>query len=252
MTVTRSADIVPVVRPSIFAGGPAVVAAVSTRNGGVSPHPLGMNLSFRVGDCEKNVQRNREIFFGSLGIRTTDLAIPGQVHSTKVLRVDAPGSYPECDALITAARGVFLCVSVADCVPILLCDPAIPAIAAVHAGWRGTAGRIAEGAIHAMEREFTADPRRLRAYLGPAASSCCYVVGEDVASRFAEQFVRRDEAAAIVDLKRANLQQLLDQGVPACQAEISPFCTISDSGQFHSFRRDGAKSGRMIAVIGLV
>jgi purine-nucleoside/S-methyl-5'-thioadenosine phosphorylase / adenosine deaminase len=106
--------------------------------------------------------------------------------------------------------------------------------------------------VRAMEREFGVDPTRVRAYLGPAASACCYVVGEEVASQFAEAFVRREAAGVIVDLKRANLQQLLDLGVPPGQIEVSPFCTISDSGRFHSFRRDGGRSGRMNAVIGLV
>jgi len=211
-----------------------------------------MNLSFRVGDREDNVRRNRELYFGSLGIRTTDLAIPGQIHGTTVFRVEGPGSYPECDGLITRARCVFLTVSVADCVPILLYDPVIPAIAAVHAGWRGTVGRIVDAAVRAMERSYSVDPCRLRAYLGPAASSCCYVVGEDVASRFESRFTRRDGARVRVDLKGANLQQLLDRGVPAGQIEMSPFCTVCESLQFHSYRRDGERSGRMIAVIGLV
>jgi hypothetical protein len=252
MTIPAAAGRVPVLRPSVFANWPGVVAAVSTRIGGVSPSPLGMNLSFRVGDRDENVRQNRELFFGSLGVRTADLAIPGQVHGTTVLRVDAPGSYPESDALSTAASGVFLCVSVADCVPILLCDPAIPAIAAVHAGWRGTVGRIVAGAVRAMEREYAADPCRLRAYLGPAASSCCYVVGKDVASRFEDRFTRRDGAGIHVDLKEANYQQLLDAGVPAGQVETSLSCTICEPRQFHSFRRDGEQSGRMIAVIGMV
>jgi YfiH family protein len=250
--MSGTAAVPPVVRPSIFGGERAVVAAFSTRNGGVSPPPLGMNFSYRVGDRPENVKRNREIFFGSLGIRTNDLAIPGQVHGTTVLRADNPGSYAECDGLITATRGVFLCVSVADCVPILLFDPGVPALAAVHAGWRGTVGRIAEVAVRAMEREFGVKPGRLLAYLGPAAGSCCYVVGEEVSSRFEPRFVRRVEEGATLDLKGANREQLLEVGVPTGQMETSPFCTISESAQFHSFRREGDRSGRMIAVIGLI
>lgn len=240
-----------VIRPSVFPG-PAVLAAVSTRNGGVSPAPLGMNLSFRVGDREENVRRNQEIFFGPLGIRVDELAVPGQVHGTTVIRVGAPGSYAECDALITSASRVFLCVSVADCVPILLCDPDVPAVAAVHAGWRGTGGRILESSIRKMKRELGAEPGRLWAYLGPAASWCCYAVGEDVAVQFDPRYVRRDGGRAFLDLKQANAGQLLGLGVPPEQIEVSPFCTISDLDRFHSFRRDGLRSGRMNAVIGLI
>ncbi len=252
MTILFPPEDVPVIRPSVFPGKPAVLAAVSTRNGGVSPSPLGMNLSFHVGDREENVRRNREIFFGSLGIRTADLAIPGQVHGTTVLRVSTPGSYPGCDGLITDVPRVCLCVTVADCVPILLCDPVVPAVAAVHAGWRGTAGRILEGAVRKLESDLGVEPRRIRAYLGPAASPCCYTVGEDVAMQFERRFVRRAGAGFIVDLKRANYQQLLDVGVSVRQIEVSRACTISDSARFHSHRRDGKLSGRMIAVIGLI
>ncbi len=251
MTFPQAHEGVPAVRPAVFRGL-AVLAAVSTRNGGVSPAPLGMNLSFQVDDRKENVRRNREIFFGSLGIGIDELAVPGQIHGRAVTRVDAPGSFPECDALITGASRVFLCISVADCVPILLCDPAVPAVAAVHAGWRGTVGRILEAAVGKMVRELHAEPGRLRAYLGPAASSCCYVVGEDVAAQFEPRFVRRDGGRFFVDLKQSNAGQLIGLGVPPDRIEVSPFCTISDSDRFHSFRRDGHRSGRMFAVIGLI
>lgn len=251
MTVPRAEEGLSVIHPSVFPHT-AVLAAVSTRNGGVSPAPLGMNLSLHVGDREENVRRNREIFFGSLGVGVHELAIPGQVHGTTVIRVSTPGSYAECDALSTGASRVFLCVSVADCVPILLCDPAVPAVAAVHAGWRGTVGRILESAVRNMERELGAEPMRLRAYLGPAASWCCYEAGEEVVGRFDPRFVRREGGRAFVDLKQANAGQLLGIGVPPEQIEVSPYCTISDMTRFHSFRRDGGRSGRMIAVIGLI
>lgn len=240
-----------VLRPAIFGEDGLIVAAVSTRQGGVSPEPLGMNLSFRVGDAEENVRRNREIFFGSLGILPSELALPGQVHGAIVHRIDSPGNFLDCDALLTNAPRVFLCITVADCVPILLYDPTSKAIAAVHAGWRGTASGILARALERMSVEFSASPSRILAYLGPAASACCYVVGDEVASRFDPRFVSRTDAGPLVDLKGTNLQELLDAGVPQRQIEISPSCTISESALFHSFRRDGDRSGRMMAVIGL-
>ena len=247
-----SSAVPPVVRPSIFDGEVGVVAAVSTRNGGVSPQPLGMNLSYQVGDHPENVRRNREVFFGSLGIRTDDLAIPGQVHGTTVRPVDAPGSYPECDGLITAARGVFLCVSIADCVPILLFDPLSGALGAIHAGWRGAAERIAEKAVTAMAGELGARPDDLLAYLGPAAGSCCYYVGRDVGSQFDPRFVEKRDRGEAVDLKGASAEQLRSAGVRPDHIEVSPHCTVDEPHIFHSYRRDGAKSGRMMAVIGKI
>ena len=242
----------PVLRPVLFSTIANVLAAISTRNGGVSPAPLGMNTSFHVGDSEENVVRNRDLFCRSLGITRHEIAVPGQVHSAVVCRVDRPGEVPECDALVTSTPRVFLSVSVADCVPILLCDPNVRTVAAVHAGWRGTAAGILTRAIKRMCSDFAATPEGIIAYLGPAASSCCYYVGEEVASRFDRRFVLRGEKGTVVDLKAANVQQLLDCGIPESQIEISPSCTISESGLFHSFRRDGVRSGRMMAVIGII
>ncbi|HTY58839.1 MAG TPA: peptidoglycan editing factor PgeF [Bacteroidota bacterium] len=237
-----------VIRPAVFPEG--VIAGFSTRNGGVSPAPLGMNLSFRVGDDPGNVRRNREIFFGALGISTGSLAIPGQVHGTAVLNVDRPGEYPGTDALITGTPGLFLCVSVADCVPILLFDPLRNAVAAVHAGWRGSAAGIVTAAVQAMETEFGTIPASIIASIGPSASQCCYKVGEEVASQFPPACVRMVEGVPYVDLKGANRGQLLAAGLRAENIELSPYCTISEPALLHSFRRDGQKSGRMMGVIG--
>jgi YfiH family protein len=173
------------------------------------------------------------------------------VHGAIVHRIDSPGNFPDCDALLTNAPRVFLSITVADCVPILLYDPTAKAIAAVHAGWRGTASGILTRALERMSVEFSVSPPRILAYLGPAASACCYVVGDDVASRFDPRFVSRTDGGPVVDLKGANVEELLDAGVPSHQIEISPSCTISESAQFHSFRRDRDRSGRMMAVIGL-
>ena len=237
-----------VIRPGVFP--PGIAAAFSTRNGGVSPPPLGMNLSFMVGDDPANVRRNRGIFFDALGIPPAQVAIPGQVHGTTVRRVSSPGEYPETDALISSERGLFLCVSVADCVPILLFDPLHNAVGAVHAGWRGTASAIVVAAVEAMHAEFGTLAAGLIASIGPSASGCCYRVGEDVASRFPPPFVREEEGESYVDLKGVNRSQLLDAGLRPGNVELSPYCTISDSSLFHSYRRDGAKSGRMMGVIG--
>ena len=241
----------PLLRPAIFAESEGIVAAMSTRQGGISPEPMGLNLSFRVGDDEGNVRRNRELFFGSLGILPSELAIPDQVHGALVRRVDGPGTVPDCDALITATPRVFLCLTIADCVPVLLYDRSAGAIAAVHAGWRGTTAGILGRALKLLFDEFGCSPSRVLAYLGPAASACCYTVGDDVASRFDRRFVIATHSGPVVDLKQANLQQLIDAGVPARNIEVSSSCTISESALFHSFRRERDRSGRMMAVIGL-
>jgi polyphenol oxidase len=240
------------IRPTIFQAVPGVLAAVSTRNGGVSPGPLGMNLSFSVGDEEANVLRNRELFFGGLGIGLQELAIPRQVHGSFLLRVLAPGTFAGTDGLVTDVPRIFLCVTVADCVPVLLCDPRAPAVGVVHAGWRGTASGIVAAAVGRMKEEFGTDPATLLAFVGPAAGACCYEVGPEVAARFDAQFLFQRGDRALVDLKSANRTQLLDAGLRPGHIEVDLSCTIEESARFHSYRRDGDHSGRMMGVIGIL
>jgi YfiH family protein len=235
--------------PSVF--GAAVVAALSTRQGGVSSPPLGMNLSFHVGDDANAVRRNREMFFGAVGIGLEELAIPRQVHSARVVSITRPGIDAECDGFVTGAARVFLCVSFADCVPMLLHDPVRSVVAAVHAGWRGTVAGIAREALRVMQEEHRCEPATIRVYIGPAAATCCYRVGSEVASRFPPQFVREAEGSTYVDLKSANRHQLIDSGVSPAFIETSPLCTITEAHLLHSHRRDGTSAGRMMAVIGI-
>ncbi|MEW6510093.1 MAG: peptidoglycan editing factor PgeF [Bacteroidota bacterium] len=224
---------------------------MSTRTGGVSPPPLGMNLSFSVGDLQENVRRNRAIFFGGIGVPLDRLALQRQVHGAKVQVVRSPGEFPETDALVTAEPRVFLCVSIADCVPILLLDPVRRVVGAVHAGWRGTAAGIVGEAVRTMSREFNCDPRSLLAYIGPAADRCCYAVGQEVASSFPGESLSHRDGRIYLDLKMSNRGQLLSEGMLPHRISVSPYCTISDATLFHSHRREGTKSGRMMAVIGL-
>jgi polyphenol oxidase len=240
-----------IIHTAIFRAWPDVTAAMSTRLGGAGDSPYGMNLSLNVGDDPIRVERNRETFFGSMGVNLYEVAIPQQVHSATVQVVHRPGMYPSCDALMTQAPRVFVCVTVADCLPILMFDPQQQAVAAVHAGWRGTAARIAEIAIVAMREHFGTDPRDLLVFIGPGAGSCCYVIGEEVASQVDARFVHRRDSTFVADLKAANCAQLESLGVPRSQIEIHPACTISEPEVFHSYRRDRERSGRMMAVVGL-
>jgi YfiH family protein len=241
------------IRPAIFAPFDRLRCGMSTRLGGVSPEPLGMNLSYRVGDEPARVARNREIFFGALGVPVNALAVPGQVHGAVVRHATAPGEYPECDAIVTSIPGVFCCVSVADCLPVLLFDPRRSVVAAVHAGWRGTAAGIAAEAVRAMRSAHGSAPGDVLAFIGPGASACCYAVGEEVAARFRAEHLRRPAGGEVyADLKAANAAQLADEGVRADRIEIHPSCTISEPTLLHSYRRDGARSGRMMGVIGIL
>lgn len=238
--------------PQSFNGRASVRCALSTRRGGVSAAPLGMNLSFRVGDKEENVKENRKRFFGSFGVSLDRLAIPRQCHSAAIQRADAPGAYDKTDGLVTDRPDVWLVVSVADCTPVFVVDRRKEAVGVFHAGWRGSAARIVEGGIQMMAREFGSVPSDMQAFIGPSAGACCYEVGDDVARRFTDGVVEKRNGSLYVDLKKENFRQLVESGVPEKQIEVSTHCTIHEDSLFHSYRRDRERSGRMMGFVGLV
>jgi len=242
-----------IIKPEIFVQYPEISCGISTRKGGVSPEPFGMNLSYTVGDEASYVTSNRERFFGSLEAPLDRLATQYQIHSDTVRRVDAPGRYDACDGLITNIPEVFLAVTIADCLPILLYDPATRSVGAVHSGWRGSKSKIVVHAIEAMANEFGTKPEDIIVFLGPSAGVCCYEVGEEVAEQFNPQFVKRQQGRKPhLDLHSYNTSIIIDTGVQKMNIEISEYCTICTPELFHSYRREGQRSGRMMGVIGIL
>jgi len=168
-----------------------------------------------------------------------------QIHSGIVLVGEQIGCAGEGDALVTAGDGVSVSVRTADCYPILLADNRNRAVAAVHAGWRGTAARIVDRTIERMHAQFGTEGRDLWVAIGPGIGSCCYEVGVEVARQFGL------EAAGRIDLAEMNHRQLVQAGVTESHIEILGGCTKCDARRFHSFRRDQERAGRMISFIGL-
>lgn len=164
-----------------------------------------------------------------------------QVHSDIVVRVDEAGCATEGDALLSSTPGVVVGVKTADCLPILLVDERQHTVAAVHAGWRGTASQIALKTIQAMN----AHPEDLHAAIGPGIGGCCYEVGPEVAARFGI------EGRARIDLADINRRQLLSAGIAAERIYVAGHCTFCHADQFHSFRRDREAAGRMFSFIGV-
>lgn len=244
---------VPVIVPAWPGGDTGLRAAVSTRAGGVSRPPLGMNTSFKVGDDDAAVRTNRDRFLTAAGIPVGALATAGQVHGSTITVVDAPGHYPDCDGLVTARAGLYLGVSVADCVPVLLVDRNRRVAAAVHSGWRGSREGIAGRCVALMVERFSTDPADIEAYIGPSAGGCCYEVGAEVADHFPAEALERDGSGKYrLDLRTYNRNLLAQCGVPPPRILVSGRCTIHQEETFHSHRRDRERSGRMLAVIGLV
>jgi hypothetical protein len=187
------------------------------------------------------------------------------------------------DALLTSQPGLLLAVQTADCVPILLADPARRAVAAVHAGWRGTLARVVAKTVGRMRLEFGTRPADIVAAIGPAIGRCCYEVGPEVAQAFLAQFPAAAEwfdgpfdrlavgeetpflpwlsmvppghqaapERVRLDLRGANCWQLIDSGVRPRNIAVSTLCTACRADLFFSYRREGPQTGRHMAVIGI-
>jgi YfiH family protein len=186
-----------------------------------------------------------------------------QVHGAAVRVVaNAAGAdepRPEGDALVTATPGVALAVVTADCVPILLADPATGAVAAVHAGWRGTAADVAGAAIGALVREFGVDPIRLVAAIGPSIGACCYEVGDELLAAFTAAghadeatrrwFARDDQGRLRLDLWTANHDLLVRAGLRGDHVHVAGLCTKTHLDWFESYRAEGPGAGRLAGII---
>ncbi len=239
---------------SSFQQFPELIAAESTRNGGVSQAPYAsLNLGLSTDDEEKAVWENRNRFFHALGIVPGQIASAYQVHGYDVKQVESPGRWEGFDALITNRKGIYLTVTVADCTPILIYDPVKQSVAAIHAGWRGTALRIVHHTLSRMNEAFGANPADCWAYIGTCIDECSYEVDADVADHFQSPYKRWDEERGkfFIDLKKANQAQLLAQGLHPDHVEISPYSTVLNNDQFFSYRKEQGQTGRMLNLIGL-
>jgi YfiH family protein len=175
-----------------------------------------------------------------------NLATLKQIHSSEcVAAAGRAGVLGEGDALLEDAPGAVVAVKTADCIPILLVDERRRAVAAVHAGWRGTAARIAPRAVEAMYARFGSAPADLHAAIGPGIGECCYEVGPEVAAEFGKP------GRAHLDLTAINQRQLLAAGVTAGRIYASNLCTRCGADDFHSFRRDRERAGRMFSYAGV-
>jgi YfiH family protein len=241
---------------------------VTTRQGGVSSGPHGryatLNLSYRVGDAEASVTENRRRVAAALRASLGDFVFAEQVHGTHAEIVTAgdrgrgaagpDGALPATDALVTRDPAPVLAVLAADCVPIVLYDPAAGVLGAVHAGWRGAIAGTARAAVAAMA-SLGATPRNLIAALGPAAAPDHYQVGEDVRAAAGQAFGPRARSLLrpdgpgkwLFDLWEANRLVLADAGVPARQIHVSGVPTGPQPGRFFSHRAE-APCGRFAAV----
>jgi hypothetical protein len=261
---------------------PWLVHGFSTRPGGVSllDGRQVLNLGPMEWDTRENVAENCLLLQAALGAEDFTLAPLKQIHSD-VIHVfsTSPGHSCKGDASVTNRPRLLLAVQTADCVPILLVDPKKRAVAAIHAGWKGTLARIAEKAVGRLRLEFGSKPSDLLAALGPSIGPCCYEVGADFVTKFNAQFADAsgffdeprtgDEPNPLqwlsmmppghqppprnvhLDLPKANRPQLLAAGLRPQNIFPSGLCTACRTDLFFSHRREGALTGRLLSVIGI-
>lgn len=201
---------------------------------------------------------------GALGVAVDRLWRMRQVHGIDVTVADCapagPDAWPEGDLLVTERDDAALAIRTADCVPILLVDPHRRVVAAVHAGWRGTALGAAVHVVSLLEERYDVAAEHLVAAIGPSIGPDRYEVGPDVPQGFARRFdaslvdrwcPRVGEQRFKLDLWQANQDQLMMAGVPSSQVHVARLCTATHADVFHSYRVDGARAGRMVAGIRL-
>ena len=274
---------------------PWFVHGFSTRVGGVSRvyGKSDLNLGFTKDDSRSAIERNRALFLKELGAVTRGrkgsqnkfwpVVTVRQIHSDIIRHIEAvPDEAPPGDGMITATSGLVLAIQTADCLPVIVVDTKRRAVGVFHAGWRGTVKRIVEKGVGEMIRCFRSRPRDLKAAIGPGIQGCCYVVGEEVRTKFQSQFGYADRLfrevkesdpvrekypllfltarapghgelppKIFLDLVDANRQQLIAAGVPEKNVETSPLCTNCHPELLFSYRAEKGKTGRMMGVAGI-
>ena len=245
-----------------------ICAFSTTRQGGVSTGAYAsMNCTPYTGDDPQCVIRNQEILLNSLPQRPGELIIPYQTHGTAVLAIDESylSTTPDerharlqgIDALITDRPGVCLCISTADCIPVLLYDRTHRAIAAIHAGWRGTVAHIVFRTLEQMHTLYGTEADDLLAAIGPGISRDAFEVGDEVFDAFYQAGFPMQDIAYYnpltgkhqIDLPLANILALRSFGLLDSQIESCGLCTYTRHEELFSARRLGIKSGRMLTGI---
>jgi polyphenol oxidase len=280
-----------VVRVPDWSGQEWLIHGFSTRTGGKTtvyrPGKTDLNLGFTASDDHDNVTANRALFVSAAtgGKEILGMVTLRQIHSSLIRRVAADdiNTSLKGDGLMTDQPGVLLGIQTADCIPVLVADRKKRAVAAFHAGWRGTLARIVENGVGRMRLEFGSKPENLIASIGPGIGQCCYSVGDEVQEQFESQFPYAPELfhevydsdpvkekypmlfltarapghselgpAMHLDLVEANRRQLLAAGLRKGSIFVTGPCTGCNTDRFFSHRMEQGFTGRMMSVIGIL
>ncbi|MBN2220579.1 MAG: peptidoglycan editing factor PgeF [Vallitaleaceae bacterium] len=244
--------------------------AYSTREGGVSEGCFSsLNLGFFRGDEEERVLENYRRFAQTLGLELDQLVLSNQVHGAEIYHIkkhDAGKGFTKrndiigVDGFITKELGLGLVTLYADCVPLFFYDPKQKVIGLAHAGWKGSALKIAKKMIDEMVSYYGCNPKDVLVGIGPSIGPCCYEVSEDVKKEFdflAGSVIMTKIVSKIangkykLNLWQINKEILLQAGVLEKHIEISALCTKCDSNRFFSHREMGVNRGSQAAIIAL-
>ena len=240
-----------------------VAHAFCTRRGGVSSGRFAaLNMSGREGEEDANVSANWDIAAAAFGLTRRHFFRIHQVHGDKILVIDSADFLIhtcrslEYDAVVTNRPGLALCILTADCVPVLVADPARRIVAAVHAGWRGTALNISGQVVTLLRERFGSSTRDIRAAVGPAIGPCCYEVDDAVRAAMDRHpgrdaiFTKQKEPGKWrLDLALANRLQIEAAGVTGGNIQVANLCTSCRRDLFYSHRGEGGKTGRLLNFI---
>jgi len=247
----------------VFSGSSCSAQGFTTRHEGVSRPPYNsLNLGTTTLDQPHNVEGNRNLLARAFGIPQESLLTVRQTHGSDILVINEPNedlshfAAIESDAVITDQPGLMLAVTVADCVPILLFDPVKKVIAAVHAGWKGSAAALAAKTVAGMASVFGCDPAAVQAAIGPCIKKCCYEIDLPVKNAFNQsglpwESVAEQEAEGKwrLDMAAANRELLLKAGLREESIQVSELCVSCHRELFFSYRRDNGETGRQMGFI---
>jgi YfiH family protein len=227
--------------------------ANTTRLGGVSKKPFdSFNLGLHVIDNKIDVEHNRLKFASTLGLSVDNMIYMNQIHGSDVVVVNEMlPDVPTCDAMVTNLPNLALCVLTADCIPIILVDNKNNAIAAVHAGWRGTVQKIVAKTVETMQQQYDSKPDNIYAYMGPGIQPCCYQVGDEVYEAVRqsipnfETVIQSTSKSYRLDLQAANRQVLMALGVEDQNIHLDKTCVCCQNQTYFSYRADNGQTGRM-------
>lgn len=258
---------------------PQVTAGFTTRLGGVSRGDFNsLNCGLHVADEPGDVVSNRRILAEALEFPFEACTYAEQVHGkeiqvvTKAWRGAGNDSREKAlqakDGFVTNERGIYLHALFADCVPLYFYDPIHQAVGLAHAGWKGTAQQIAKALLETMGAAYGTKPRDVRAAIGPSIGACCYEVDDTVIGRMervlqeagggdsreaggSSYYERQPNGKYKLNLQQVNRQIMIKAGIMPSHIELTGLCTSCRTDLFFSHRKEGGRTGRMAAWIGL-